>query len=81
MTDKAASSQGIASPATGVSAQTRTMLWILLTSFKPRNDVLGSTLLFTPTLDAYQAVITPALLTALQQSIVIAASSTAVGSV
>ncbi|NIJ38356.1 MFS family permease [Sphingopyxis panaciterrae] len=30
MTDKAASSQGIASPATGVSAQTRTMLWILL---------------------------------------------------
>ena len=30
MTDKAASSQGIASPATGVSAETRTMLWILL---------------------------------------------------
>ena len=30
MTDKAALSQGIASPATGVSAQTRTMLWILL---------------------------------------------------
>ncbi|MGR4890105.1 spinster family MFS transporter [Sphingopyxis sp. LARHCG72] len=30
MTDKAALSQGIASPATSVSAQTRTMLWILL---------------------------------------------------
>jgi MFS family permease len=30
MTDNAASSPGIASPATGVSAQTRTMLWILL---------------------------------------------------
>jgi len=30
MTDKVALSQGIASPATGVSAQTRTMLWILL---------------------------------------------------
>lgn len=30
MTDKAAASHGIASPATGVSAQTRTMLWILL---------------------------------------------------
>jgi MFS family permease len=30
MTDKAALSQGIASPAAGVSAQTRTMLWILL---------------------------------------------------
>ncbi len=30
MTDKAASSQGIASPAAGVSAETRTMLWILL---------------------------------------------------
>ncbi len=30
MTDKAASSQGVASPATGISAQTRTMLWILL---------------------------------------------------
>lgn len=30
MNDKAASSQGIASPAAGTSAQTRTMLWILL---------------------------------------------------
>ena len=30
MTDKAASSQGIAVPATEASAQTRTMLWILL---------------------------------------------------
>lgn len=30
MTDKTALSQGIATPATGVSAQTRTMLWILL---------------------------------------------------
>ena len=30
MTDKAASSQGIAVPATDASAQTRTMLWILL---------------------------------------------------
>src|SRR5690606_198482 len=30
MTDKAALSQGLAAPATGVSAQTRTMLWILL---------------------------------------------------
>ena len=30
MTDKAASSQGIVTPATGVSPQTRTMLWILL---------------------------------------------------
>lgn len=30
MTDKVASSQGIVTPATGVSSQTRTMLWILL---------------------------------------------------
>jgi MFS family permease len=30
MTDKAALSQGLAAPAAGVSAQTRTMLWILL---------------------------------------------------
>lgn len=54
------------------------MLWIVLTSFKPRNDVLSSSLLFTPTLDAYQDVITPALFTALQQSVVIAISSTAI---
>ena len=33
MTDKVASSQGIVTPATGVSAQTRTMLWILLTVY------------------------------------------------
>ncbi|HWI30065.1 MAG TPA: carbohydrate ABC transporter permease [Microbacterium sp.] len=54
------------------------MLWIVLTSFTPRNDVLGSSLLFTPTLDAYGAVITPALFTALQQSVVIATSSTVI---
>ena len=30
MTDKAALSQGVTTPAAGVSAQTRTMLWILL---------------------------------------------------
>lgn len=56
------------------------MLWIVLTSFKSRNDVIGAStaLFFTPTLDAYQNAFSPALFTALTQSIVIATTSTAI---
>ena len=54
------------------------MLWIVLTSFKDRNDVVASALFFTPTLDAYERALSPALFTALTQSIVIATVSTAI---
>lgn len=56
------------------------LLWIVLTSFKSRNDVLKSeaAFIFTPTLDAYEAAFSPALLVALSQSVVIATASTAI---
>lgn len=54
------------------------MLWIVLTSLKSRSDVLNSSLVFTPTLDAYGEVFTPDLWVALSQSIVIATASTAI---
>lgn len=56
------------------------MIWIVLTSFKNRNDVIGTdtTFFFTPTLESYQAAFSPALFTALMQSVVIATASTAI---
>lgn len=55
------------------------LLWIVLTSFKSRGDVLGAetALIFTPTLDAYERAFSPALFTALLQSVVIAGAATA----
>jgi multiple sugar transport system permease protein len=54
------------------------MLWIVLTSFKNRNDVVGTALFFTPTLDAYERALSPALFIALSQSLVIATASTVI---
>jgi multiple sugar transport system permease protein len=56
------------------------ILWIILTSLKSPGDVIGSqaSLLFTPTLDAYtDALGNSGLFVALQQSLVIAAGTTA----
>ncbi|MGP6171079.1 carbohydrate ABC transporter permease [Microbacterium sp. A196] len=56
------------------------LLWILLTSLKAPGDVIGSqsSFFFTPTLDAYVAALSNAgLYTAMQQSLVIAAGTTA----
>ncbi|MCS5716457.1 carbohydrate ABC transporter permease [Herbiconiux sp. CPCC 205716] len=56
------------------------LLWIVLTSFKDKDDVIGSStaIFFQPTLDAYRAAFTPELLAALGQSLVIATTSTAI---
>jgi len=56
------------------------LAWIALTSLKSPADVIGSqsTLLFRPTLDAYSSVLqNSGLYTAMQQSLVIAAGTTA----
>ncbi|MCU1443647.1 MAG: carbohydrate transporter permease [Cryobacterium sp.] len=56
------------------------IFWIVLTSLKGAGDVIGSqaSVIFTPTLDAYtQALGNAGLLVALQQSLVIAAGTTA----
>lgn len=56
------------------------ILWIILTSLKNAGDVIGSqaSLIFTPTLDAYtDALGNAGLFVALQQSLVIAAGTTA----
>lgn len=55
------------------------ILWIVLTSLKDAGDVISSqaAILFTPTLDAYiEALSNEGLLTAMQQSIVIASGTT-----
>lgn len=56
------------------------LLWILLTSLKPSTLVFdrASMFVFTPTLDAYTAALTPELFTALRQSLLIAAGTTVV---
>lgn len=55
------------------------LVWILITSFRTRNDVIaGGSLFFTPTLDAYEQAFSPALVTAMIQSFVIATVSTAI---
>lgn len=56
------------------------IFWIILTSLKGSGDVIGSqaSLIFTPTLDAYtEALGNAGLFVALQQSLVIAAGTTA----
>ncbi|WP_375383658.1 carbohydrate ABC transporter permease [uncultured Microbacterium sp.] len=56
------------------------LLWIVLTSLKSPQDVIGSqaSLLFRPTIDAYVSALSDSgLYTALQQSFVIAAGTTA----
>src|SRR5699024_5322144 len=56
------------------------LLWIVLTSLKPSSLVFdrGSMFVFTPTLDAYTNALNSELFTALRQSILIAAGTTAV---
>lgn len=55
------------------------ILWIVLTSFKSSSDVIGtsSSLVFRPTTAAYAKAFDGNLLTALQQSVVIAVGTTA----
>lgn len=54
------------------------LAWIVLTSFKRSRDVLdpSKSLVFEPTLDAYRRAVDAGLATAIQQSLVIAASAT-----
>lgn len=53
------------------------ILWIVLTSFKTSADVFGSAFVFRPVVTAYVNALNGALYTALGQSVVIAAGTTA----
>jgi multiple sugar transport system permease protein len=53
------------------------LVWIVYTSFRPGSEVFASPLVNHPTLTAYQEAVTPALWTALQQSVLISVGTTA----
>lgn len=69
-------------PVTGLIKLLMTLLygvpifWIVLTSFKPSEDVFGSPLSFAPTVDAYRDMLGPELWAAMSQSITIAVGTT-----
>lgn len=52
------------------------LVWIVYTSFRPSSEVFASPLVIHPTLAAYRDALTPDLLVALQQSVIIAVGTT-----
>lgn len=53
------------------------LVWIILTSVKKSTDVFKESLFFTPSLNAYEYALSPELVTALKQSLIIASATTA----